>query len=103
MMLSFQEIHQPALRVGVSTIGLVYLYKSIYNSRVQYDMYIDYIYFYCMKPPNIKAPKCTLFSIQYFIIQGQRSQALAGLATAHCEHRWGQLTLESPFRIVESG
>ena len=20
---------------------------------------------YCMKPPNIKAPKCTLFSIQY--------------------------------------
>ena len=62
-----------------------------------------YIYVYCMKPPNIKAPKCTLFSIQYFIIQGQRSQALAGLATAHGEHRWGQLTLESPFRIVESG
>ena len=56
-----------------------------------------------MKPPNIKAPKCTLFSIQYFIIQGQRSQALAGLATAHCENRDGQLTLESPFRIVESG
>ena len=36
---------------------------------------------YCMKPPNIKAPKCTLYS---FIIQGQRSQALNGLATAHC-------------------
>ena len=62
-----------------------------------------YIYIYCMKPPNIKAPKCTLLSIQCFIIQGQRSQALTGLATAHCEHRWGQLTLESPFRIVESG
>ena len=58
---------------------------------------------YCMKPPNMKAPKCTLLSIQCFIIQGQRSQELAGLATAHCEHRWGQLTLESPFRIVESG
>ena len=58
---------------------------------------------YCMKPPNIKAPKCTLFSIQCFIFQGQRSQALTGLATAHCEHRWGQLTLESQYRIVESG
>ena len=31
---------------------------------------------YCMKPPNIKAPKCTLFS---FIFQGQRSQALPRL------------------------
>ena len=29
-----------------------------------------------MKPPNIKAPKCTLLSIQCFIIQGQRSQTL---------------------------
>ena len=58
---------------------------------------------YCMKPPNIKAPKCTLYSIQCFIIQGQRSQGLNGLATAHCEHRWGQLTSESPFRIIESG
>ena len=64
-------------------------------------MYVMYIY--CMKPPNIKAPKCTLFSIQCFIFQGQRSQALTGLATAHCEHRWGQLTLESQYRIVESG
>ena len=61
------------------------------------------IYIYCMKPPNIKAPKCTLLSIQCFIIQGQRSRELTGLATAHCEHRWGQITLESPFRIVESG
>ena len=59
--------------------------------------------YYCMKPPNIKAPKCTLYSIQCFIFQGQRSQGLNGLATAHCEHRWGQLTSESPFRIVESG
>ena len=59
--------------------------------------------FYCMKPPNIKAPKCTLYSIQCFIFQGQRSQGLNGLATAHCEHRWGQLTSESPFRIIESG
>ena len=41
-----------------------------------------------MKPPNIKAPKCTLYSIQCFIFQGQRSQGLNGLATAHCEHRW---------------
>ena len=40
--------------------------------------------FYCMKPTNIKAPKCNLFSIQCFIFQGQRSQALSGLATAHC-------------------
>ena len=32
------------------------------------------LYLYCMKPPNIKAPKCTLYSIQCFIIQGQRSQ-----------------------------
>ena len=32
-----------------------------------------------MKPPNIKAPKCTLFSIQCFIFQGQRSQALTVL------------------------
>ena len=39
-----------------------------------------------MKPPNIKAPKCTLLSIQCFIIQGQRSQELTGLATAHCAH-----------------
>ena len=111
-----------------------------------------------MKPPNIKAPKCTLFSIQcfifqgqgpkgstvlprliasivggslllrahfeswraaeaknaatinhlmskhqrfYFIFQGQRSQGLTGLATAPSEHRDGQLTSESPFRIVE--
>ena len=63
------------------------------------------IHVYCMKPPNIKAPKCTLLSIQCFIIQGQRSQALTGLATAHCEHRWGQLTLESPFeslRVAEA-
>ena len=59
-----------------------------------------YIYIHCMKPPNIKAPKCTLYS---FIFQGQRSQGLDGLATAHCEYRWGQLTSESPFRIIESG
>ena len=52
---------------------------------------------------NVKAPKCTLFSKQYFIIQGQRSQGLTGLATAPSEHRDGQLTSESPFRIVESG
>ena len=48
-------------------------------------------------------PLCTLFSIQYFIIQGQRSQGLTGLATAPSEHLDGQLTSESPFRIVESG
>ena len=80
-----------------------------YTVRV-YSMYMynlvcvhNIIYTYCMKPPNIKAPKCTLLSIQCFIIQGQRSQELTGLATAHCEHRWGQLTLESQYRIVESG
>ena len=56
-----------------------------------------------MKPPNIKAPKCTLYSIQYFIIQGQRSQGLKGLAKSHFEHRWEQLTSESPFRIIERG
>ena len=48
-------------------------------------------------------PKCTLFSKQYFIIQGQRSQGLTGLTTAPSENRDGQLTSESPFRIVESG
>ena len=55
-----------------------------------------------IKSPNVKAPKCTLFSIQYFIFQGQRSQGLTGLATAPSEHRDGQLTSESPFRIIES-
>ena len=55
-----------------------------------------------MKPPNIKAPKCTLYSIQCFIFQGQRSQGLNGLATAHCEHRWGQLTSESPLRAADA-
>ena len=70
--------------------------KSEVHNRALYQ-------FYCMKPPNIKAPKCTLLSIQCFIFQGQRSQALTGLITAHCEHRWGQLTLESQYRIVESG
>ena len=65
--------------------------------------YIQVGVIYCMKPPNIKAPKCTLFSLQYFIFQGQRSQGLTGLATAPSEHRDGQLTSESPFRIVESG
>ena len=63
----------------------------------------EIIEIYCMKPPNIKAPKCTLFSIQCFIFQGQRSQGLTGLAMAPCEHRGGQLTSESPFRIFESG
>ena len=58
---------------------------------------------YSMKPPNMKAPKCTLLSIRCFIFQGQRSQGLTGLAMAPCEHRGGQLTSESPFRIVESG
>ena len=71
-----------------------------YNNIIMSSLSIRH---YCMKPPNIKAPKSTLLSIQCFIIQGQRSQALTGPATAHCEHRWGQLTLESPFRIVESG
>ena len=79
-----------------STVG--YTINNNYYSHTDW-----YIIIYCMKPPNIKAPKCTLLSIQCFIIQGQRSQALIGLATAHCEHRWGQLTLESPFQIVESG
>ena len=53
-----------------------------------------------MKPPNIKVQKCTLFS---FIFQGQRSQGLAGHATAPCGNREGQLTSESSFRIIESG
>ena len=74
---------------------------NIFKTLLQNDM--KYNDFYCMKPPNIKAPKCTLFSIQCFIFQGQRSQGLNGLATAHCEYRWGQLTSESPFRIIESG
>ena len=55
-----------------------------------------------MKPPNIKAPKCTLFSIQCFIFQGQRSQGLNGLATAHCEHRWGSLLRRANFESLRS-
>ena len=130
-------------------------FERCFASRIAHN------YAYCMKPPNIKAPKCTLYSAllsrvkgrkgstvlprliasivggsllrrahfeslraaeaknaatinhlmskrqsvskQYFIIQGQRSQGLTGLATAPSEHRDGQLTSESPFRIVESG
>ena len=34
---------------------------------------------YCTKPPNNKAPKCILFSIQYFIFQGQGSTVLPRL------------------------
>ena len=64
---------------------------------------ICYIHCYCMKRPKIKAPpKCTSFSIQCFISQGQRSLRLTGLATAPCEHHYGQLTSESQFQIVES-
>ena len=97
-------------------IQYIYIYIYIYTCttyrtlgvcKLDWSMVITsnnskniYIYIYCMKPPNIKAPKCTLYS---FIFQGQRSQGLNGLATAHCEHRWGQLTSESPFRIIESG
>ena len=55
-----------------------------------------------MKPPNINAPMCSLFSIQCFIIQIKRSQGLNGLATAHCEYRWGQLTSESHFESVRA-
>ena len=51
---------------------------------------------YCMKPPNIKASKCTLFSIQCFIFQGQRSQGLTGLATAPSEHRDGAAYFGEP-------
>ena len=60
------------------------------------------MYVYCMKPPNIKAPKCTLFCKQYFIIQGQRSQGLTGLATAPSEHRDGQLTSETHFESLRA-
>ena len=77
--------------------------ESIALLQIATYIAVFFISLYCMKPPNIKAPKCTLFSIQCFIFQGQRSQALTGLITAHCEHRWGQLTLESQYRIVESG
>ena len=59
--------------------GLQIHCTSIYSIR---DIYI----IYCMKPPKIKAPNCTLFSIQCFIFQGKRSQGLTGLATAPCEH-----------------
>ena len=89
------------LRLLVDLLCVVYIYRPAFNNNASMLKTLNSIY--CMKPPNIKAPKCTLFSIQCFIFQGQRSQALTGLATAHCEHRWGQLTLESPFRIVESG
>ena len=36
----------------------------------------------CMKPPHLKAAKCALFTILYFLFQGQRSQALTDLAMA---------------------
>ena len=53
---------------------------------------------YCTKPPQ----SAEVYFI-CFIFQGQRSQGLTGLAMAPCGHREGQLSLESPFRIVESG
>ena len=90
-------LYQPHLNTRYKSY-IVVQYNS--GAAIRYMSNSGQTMFYCMKPPNIKAPKCTLFS---FIFQGQMSQALTGLATAHCEHRWGQLTLESPFRIVESG
>ena len=38
-------------------------------------------------------PKCTLFSIQCFIFQGQRSQGLTGLSMAPCEHSRGAVCI----------
>ena len=58
-----------------------------------------------MKPPNIKAPKCTLFSIQCFISQGQRSQAFTGLATAIASIVGGSLLWRAHFeslRVAEA-
>ena len=48
---------------------------------------------------NIKAPKCTLYS---FIFQGQRSQGLNGLATAHCDHRRGSLLRRAHFESLRA-
>ena len=66
------------------------LFISFYNSN------------YCTKPPNIKVPKCTLFSIQCFIFQGQRSQGLTGLTMAPCEHRWGSLLWRAHFESLRA-
>ena len=55
-----------------------------------------------MKPPHIQAPKCVLISILYFIFPGHRSHMLTGLVIAPCDIVVGQLTSESPFRIIES-
>ena len=53
---------------------------------------------YFMMPPNIKAPKFFFQTVFYFpgskVTRAHRSL---------CEHRWRQLTSESPIRIVESG
>ena len=38
----------------------------------------------------------------YFIFQGQRSQGLNGLATAHCKHRWGSLLRRAHFESLRA-
>ena len=65
------------------TLELKHFCLTGVGGTINSDTRKQVMYTYCMKPPNIKAPKCS------FIFQGQRSQALTGLATAHCEHRWG--------------
>ena len=57
---------------------------------------------YRMKPPNIKALKCTSFSIQCFIFQGQRSQGHTSLATAPCEHRFASLLWRAHFESLRA-
>ena len=51
---------------------------------------------YCTKPPNNKAPKCTLFS------RVKRSQGLNGLATAHCSIVGGSLLRRAHFESLRA-
>ena len=51
---------------------------------------------------RLMSKRQSIFSIQYFIFQGQGSQGLTGLATAPSEHRDGQLTSESPFESLRA-
>ena len=87
---------------GVSTTSTLnsvsgILYHRYYNYVVKLctvELLLGIIIMlYCTKPPNNKAPKCTLFSR----VKGRKG------STAPSEHRDGKLTSESSFRIVESG
>ena len=77
------------------------LYIYTVRTGLQSDFIISLIvvaphgsYFYCMKPPNIKAPKCTLFSR----VKGRKgSTVLPRLIASHC---WGSLLRRAHFEFL---